>query len=54
MEEERMKRTLIAFLVTRGNRLVVIGGDGSLMGANILYKEWTELIEEIVAGFILC
>jgi 6-phosphofructokinase 1 len=29
--------------------LVVIGGDGSLTGANILQQEWLELAEELVA-----
>lgn len=28
--------------------LVVIGGDGSLTGANILHQEWTSLVEELV------
>ncbi|MCO5185263.1 MAG: 6-phosphofructokinase [Anaerolineae bacterium] len=29
--------------------IVVIGGDGSLTGANILYEEWPELVAELVA-----
>ncbi|RME61670.1 MAG: 6-phosphofructokinase [Caldilineae bacterium] len=35
------------------DRLIVIGGDGSLTGANILRQEWPELLEELVeAGAI--
>jgi 6-phosphofructokinase 1 len=30
------------------DRLVIIGGDGSLTGANILRKEWPDLLEELV------
>lgn len=29
--------------------LIVIGGDGSLTGANILYEEWPDLLAELVA-----
>jgi 6-phosphofructokinase 1 len=29
------------------NRLVIIGGDGSLTGASILAKEWPDLLKEI-------
>jgi 6-phosphofructokinase 1 len=32
----------------RINALVVIGGDGSLTGAHILQREWTELLAELV------
>ncbi|MCX6046334.1 MAG: 6-phosphofructokinase [Chloroflexi bacterium] len=36
-------------LVQHGiNALVVIGGDGSLTGANILHKEWPALLAELV------
>jgi 6-phosphofructokinase 1 len=31
------------------DRLVVIGGDGSLTGANIFRQEWPELLQELVA-----
>ena len=31
------------------NNLVVIGGDGSLTGANIFRQEWHELLEELVS-----
>jgi 6-phosphofructokinase 1 len=38
-------------LVERGiDRLVVIGGDGSLSGADLLRQEWPSLIGELVAG----
>ena len=30
------------------DRLVVIGGDGSLTGANIFRQEWTELVQELL------
>lgn len=30
------------------DRLVVIGGDGSLTGANIFRKEWPELLQELI------
>lgn len=37
-------------LLERGiDNLVVIGGDGSLTGANILCEEWPSLIEELIA-----
>lgn len=36
-------------LVMRGiNRLIVIGGDGSLTGANIFQEEWASLLDELV------
>ena len=38
-------------LVSRGiDRLVIIGGDGSLTGANIFRQEWPELLAELVEG----
>ncbi|XP_055689538.1 ATP-dependent 6-phosphofructokinase isoform X2 [Lutzomyia longipalpis] len=38
-----------ANLVKRGiTNLVVIGGDGSLTGANLFRQEWTDLLEELV------
>jgi 6-phosphofructokinase 1 len=38
-------------LVQRGiDRLVVIGGDGSLSGADLLRQEWPSLVEELVTG----
>lgn len=37
-------------LVQRGiTNLCVIGGDGSLTGANIFRSEWSELLEELAA-----
>jgi len=36
-------------LVQRGiTNLVVIGGDGSLTGANLFRQEWSSLLEELV------
>lgn len=36
-------------LIDRGiDRLVVIGGDGSLTGANLFRQEWSSLLEELV------
>src|SRR5215211_6212407 len=32
------------------DRLVVIGGDGSLSGADLLRQEWPSLLEELLAG----
>ncbi len=38
-------------LLDRGiNALVVIGGDGSLTGANLLRQEWPELLAELLAS----
>src|SRR5690625_1563194 len=31
------------------DRLVVIGGDGSLLGAELFHREWPELLAELVA-----
>ncbi len=46
--EGRLKAALN--LVTRGiDRLVVIGGDGSLTGANLFRQEWPDLLAELVA-----
>ncbi len=47
---ERAGRRRAAFhLVSRGiDRLVVIGGDGSLTGANTLATEWASLLDELV------
>ncbi|MEM7115731.1 MAG: 6-phosphofructokinase [Chloroflexota bacterium] len=43
------RRQAVYNLVTHGiDRLVVIGGDGSLTGANILREEWAELLQELV------
>ncbi|TVP68173.1 MAG: 6-phosphofructokinase [Nitriliruptor sp.] len=43
------RRTAARNLVTRDiDALVVIGGDGSLTGANLLSSEWPELLAELV------
>ncbi len=43
------RRTAAGNLVERGiDALVVVGGDGSLMGANIFRQEWPELLDELV------
>lgn len=43
------RRTAAGNLVSRGiDALVVIGGDGSLTGANILRQEWPDLLDELV------
>lgn len=41
----------VANLVANGiSRLIVIGGDGSLTAAELLYREWPELLDELVAA----
>ena len=49
---ERPGRLQAAFhLVERGiTNLVVIGGDGSLTGANLFRQEWSGLLEELVTN----
>lgn len=42
------KRATANLLRAGIDRLVVVGGDGSLTGAQILYKEWPELLRELV------
>jgi 6-phosphofructokinase 1 len=43
------RRTAAGNLVERGiDALVVVGGDGSLTGANIFREEWPELLDELV------
>jgi 6-phosphofructokinase 1 len=45
------RRRAANHLVQRGiDRLVVIGGDGSLSGAELLRQEWPSLIEELLAA----
>jgi 6-phosphofructokinase 1 len=45
------RRRAVRHLVEHGiDRLVVIGGDGSLSGADLLRREWPSLLEELVAG----
>lgn len=44
------RRKAAANLLARGiDRLVVIGGDGSLTGANMFRQEWPELLQELVS-----
>ena len=44
------RRKAAANLIHRGiDALVVIGGDGSLTGANLFREEWPELLAELVA-----
>lgn len=49
---QREGRLKAAFnLVTRGiTNLVVIGGDGSLTGANLFRQEWASLLDELLAN----
>jgi 6-phosphofructokinase 1 len=48
------RRQAVHNLVRKGiDRLVVIGGDGSLSGADLLRQEWPSLIEELVAGGLI-
>ena len=45
------RRTAVRNLLVNGiDALIVIGGDGSLTGADTLRQEWTGLIEELVAA----
>jgi len=45
------RRRAVENILERGiEALVVIGGDGSLMGAHILSTEWTEHVEKIVSS----
>jgi 6-phosphofructokinase 1 len=45
------RRRAARHLVQRGiDRLIVIGGDGSLSGADLLRQEWPSLIEELLAA----
>lgn len=43
------KRATANLLRSGIDRLVVVGGDGSLTGAQLLYNEWPELLRELVA-----
>lgn len=44
------RRRAVRNLVTRGiDRMIVIGGDGSLSGADALRAEWSSLLAELVA-----
>ena len=49
--EREGRRRAVQHLVGHGiDRLVVIGGDGSLSGADLLRREWPSLLEELVAA----
>jgi 6-phosphofructokinase 1 len=48
--EREGRRRAVRHLVERGiDRLVVIGGDGSLSGADLLRREWPSLLGELAA-----
>jgi len=45
------RRAAAANLIAHGiDRLVVIGGDGSLTGADLFRREWPELLQELLAA----
>jgi 6-phosphofructokinase 1 len=45
------RRRAVHNLVRNGiDRLVVVGGDGSLSGADLLRQEWPSLVQELLAG----
>lgn len=47
-KERSGRRKAAKNLVTRGiTNLVVIGGDGSLTGANLFKEEWADLLKEL-------
>lgn len=49
--ERAGRRKAAKNLVTRGiANLVVIGGDGSLTGANLFKEEWSDLLKELAAA----
>lgn len=46
--EKSGRRKAAKNLITRGiTNLVVIGGDGSLTGANLFRQEWAEHVEDL-------
>ena len=49
LTREGRKRAVHNLLLQGINRLIVIGGDGSLTGAQVLREEWASLAEELVA-----
>ncbi len=49
LTREGRKEAVLNLLAQRINRLVVIGGDGSLTGAQVLREEWATLAQELVA-----
>eukprot|EP01119_Soliformovum_irregulare_P020837 TRINITY_DN6813_c0_g1_i1.p1 TRINITY_DN6813_c0_g1~~TRINITY_DN6813_c0_g1_i1.p1 ORF type:complete len:778 (-),score=206.24 TRINITY_DN6813_c0_g1_i1:59-2323(-) len=48
MKREGRKVAVRNLLAHGIDHLIVIGGDGSLTGAHLLYSEWPELVKEIV------
>lgn len=50
-KEHAGRRKAAKNLVIRGiTNLVVIGGDGSLTGANLFKEEWPELLKELISS----
>ncbi|XP_053963773.1 ATP-dependent 6-phosphofructokinase-like [Anastrepha ludens] len=49
-EREGRKKAAFNLIQREINRLVVIGGDGSLTGANIFRQEWSSLLDELAAS----
>ena len=49
LRREGRKEAVYNLLLQGINRLIVIGGDGSLTGAQVLREEWRSLLEELVA-----
>ena len=49
LSREGRKAAVHNLLLHGINRLVVIGGDGSLTGAQVLREEWAALVDELVA-----
>ncbi len=49
LTREGRKEAVLNLLAQGINRLVVIGGDGSLTGARVLREEWATLAQELVA-----
>ncbi len=47
LEREGRKEAVYNLLLQGINRLIVIGGDGSLTGAQVLREEWSSLVEEL-------
>ncbi|XP_011178792.2 ATP-dependent 6-phosphofructokinase-like [Zeugodacus cucurbitae] len=50
MEREGRKKAAYNLVQREINRLIVIGGDGSLTGANIFRQEWSGLLDDLVAS----
>ena len=49
LKREGRKKAVRNLLLRGINRLIVIGGDGSLTGAQVLREEWRDLLGELVA-----